>query len=201
MEMTLAGAPKPNDAQDTVGRLIALREQIARRTRDCDRAPDSVKLVAVSKTFSADEIWPTIANGLLMTVVLLTSSFTMVAATVAARDGKQSRALQWLAATIVLGTVFAVLHVTEWVTMFHEGWSTATNPLGGSTLVGGTFFIITGLSLLHVIAGIIALLVIAGGYRRGRWDASYIETTGLYWQFVDVVWMFVFPLVYLLNAK
>jgi pyridoxal phosphate enzyme (YggS family) len=62
MEMTLAGAPKPNDAQDTVGRLIALREQIARRTRDCDRAPDSVKLVAVSKTFSADEIWPTIAT-------------------------------------------------------------------------------------------------------------------------------------------
>ncbi len=147
------------------------------------------------------EFWPTIANGLLMTVVLLTSSFTMVAATVTARDGKQSRALQWLAATIVLGTVFAVLHVTEWVTMFHEGWSTATNPLGGSTLVGGTFFIITGLSLLHVVAGVIALVVIAGGYRRGRWDASYIETTGLYWQFVDVVWMFVFPLVYLLNAK
>jgi cytochrome c oxidase subunit 3 len=147
------------------------------------------------------EFWPTIANGLLMTVVLLTSSFTMVAATVAARDGKQSPALRWLAATIVLGTVFAVLHVTEWVTMFHEGWSTATNPLGGSTLVGGTFFIITGLSLLHVVAGVIALVVIAGGYRRGRWDASYIETTGLYWQFVDVVWMFVFPLVYLLNAK
>ena len=45
------------------------------------------------------------------------------------------------------------------------------------------------------------LVVIAGGYRSGRWDASYIETTGLYWQFVDVVWMFVFPLVYLLNAK
>jgi cytochrome c oxidase subunit 3 len=147
------------------------------------------------------EFWPTIANGLLMTVVLLTSSFTMVAATVTARDGKQSRALGWLGATIVLGTVFAVLHVTVWVTMFHEGWSTATNPLGGSTLVGGTFFIITGLSLLHVVAGLIALVVIAGGYRSGRWDASYIETTGLYWQFVDVVWMFVFPLVYLLNAK
>jgi cytochrome c oxidase subunit 3 len=147
------------------------------------------------------EFWPTIANGLLMTVVLLTSSFTMVAATVTARDGKQSRALGWLGATIVLGAVFAVLHVTEWVTMFHEGWSTATNPLGGSTLVGGTFFLITGLSLLHVVAGVIALVVIAGGYRRGRWDASYIETTGLYWQFVDVVWMFVFPLVYLLNAK
>lgn len=61
METTLVGAPKLNDAQDAVGRLVALREQIARRARDCDRAPDSVKLVAVSKTFSADEVWPTIA--------------------------------------------------------------------------------------------------------------------------------------------
>ena len=115
-----------------------------------------------------------------MTVVLLTSSFTMVAATVAARDGKQSPALRWLAATIVLGAVFAVLHVTEWVTMFHEGWSTATNPLGGSTLVGGTFFIITGLSLLHVIA----VHHCAAGDRwrlpaRTLGRCSYIETTGL----------------------
>jgi cytochrome c oxidase subunit 3 len=147
------------------------------------------------------DFYPTIANGLLMTFVLLTSSFTMIGATVAARDGKQPQALRWLGATILLGLVFAALHVGEWVTMFKEGWSTATNPLGGSTLVGGSFFIITGLSLVHVIAGVVALIVIAPGYRRGRWDASYIETTGLYWQFVDVVWMFVFPLVYLLNAK
>jgi len=147
------------------------------------------------------QFWPTIASGLVMTVVLLTSSLTMVGASTAARDGKQPLALRWLGATIVLGLVFTALHVSEWVTMFGEGWSTATNPLGGSTLVGGTFFIITGLSLLHVIAGVVALIVIAGGYRRGRWDASYIETTGLYWHFVDVVWMFVFPLVYLLNAK
>src|SRR5271156_3775512 len=61
METTLSGAPKPDDAQDAVGPLVAVREAIARRARDCDRAPEAVKLVAVSKTFSADEVWPTIA--------------------------------------------------------------------------------------------------------------------------------------------
>jgi PLP dependent protein len=62
MESTLTGAPQHHDAEDAVGRLIALREQIARRARDCGRAPESIKLVAVSKTFSADEVWPTIAR-------------------------------------------------------------------------------------------------------------------------------------------
>src|SRR5271163_2956670 len=58
---TLADPAHPGAAQDPVPRLIALREAIARRARDCGRTPESVKLVAVSKTFSADEIWPTIA--------------------------------------------------------------------------------------------------------------------------------------------
>ena len=61
MEAILAEAPKPDDAKDAAARLIALRVEIARRARDCGRAPESVKLVAVSKTFSADEVWPTIA--------------------------------------------------------------------------------------------------------------------------------------------
>ena len=58
---TLPGPAHPDGAHDPVARLIALREAIARRARDCGRAPESVKLVAVSKTFSADEVWPTIA--------------------------------------------------------------------------------------------------------------------------------------------
>ncbi len=59
--MILAEAPKPDDARDAAARLLALRVEIARRARDCGRAPESVKLVAVSKTFTADEVWPTIA--------------------------------------------------------------------------------------------------------------------------------------------
>jgi len=61
VEVTSADAAEPHDARDSTARLIALREQIARRARDCGRVPESVKLVAVSKTFSADEVWPTIA--------------------------------------------------------------------------------------------------------------------------------------------
>ena len=62
METSLGGAPQHHDADDAVTRLIALRESIARRARDCGRAPETIKLVAVSKTFSADEVWLTIAS-------------------------------------------------------------------------------------------------------------------------------------------
>ena len=57
----MADAPEHHDARDAAARLITLRESIARRARDCGRAPESIKLVAVSKTFSADQVWPTIA--------------------------------------------------------------------------------------------------------------------------------------------
>jgi cytochrome c oxidase subunit III len=144
--------------------------------------------------------FPTILNGIVMTVVLLTSSLTMLGAVRAASAGR-STALRWLGATILLGTAFTVLHLYEWSAMIHEGWSPSHNPLGGSPLFGATFFAITGLSLLHVVGGVIAIGVVTLLYRRGRLDASYIETTGLYWHFVNLVWMFVFPLVYLLNAR
>jgi len=62
MEANSADAPHPHDARGAAARLIALRESIVRRARDCGRAPDEVKLVAVAKTFSADEVWPTIAT-------------------------------------------------------------------------------------------------------------------------------------------
>ncbi len=143
---------------------------------------------------------PSIINGLVMTVVLLTSSLTMLFAVASARACKKTDAARWLAGTMLLGALFAGLHLREWASLIGEGWSPATNPLGGSTLVGATFFSITGLHLLHVISGVVAILVITIGFNRGRWDASYVETTGLYWHFVDLVWMFVFPLVYLLNA-
>jgi pyridoxal phosphate enzyme (YggS family) len=61
MEANLPDAPQPDDPRGAVARLIALRESIARRARDCGRATESIKLVAVAKTFSADEVWPTVA--------------------------------------------------------------------------------------------------------------------------------------------
>ena len=70
-----------------------------------------------------------------------------------------------------------------------------------ANVVGATFFSITGLHMLHVISGVVVIGVIGLGFRRGRFTASHVEITGLYWHFVDLVWMFVFPLVYLLNMR
>jgi len=145
--------------------------------------------------------WPSIANGIVMTVVLLTSSLTIIAAVLAAQAGRKTAALRWLGATMLLGTLFAALHLREWIAMIEEGWRPSRNPLGGTPLVGATFFSVTGLHLLHVLAGVIVIAAIALGYRRGRFDAGHLETTGLYWHFVDLVWMFVFPLIYLLNMR
>jgi heme/copper-type cytochrome/quinol oxidase subunit 3 len=146
-------------------------------------------------------LWPSIANACLMTVVLLSSSLTMLGAGAAARAGQTARCVRWVGATMLLGVLFAALHLREWFAMFHEGWGLGRNPLGGAPLVGSTFFGITGLHLLHVVSGVIAIGVVAARFRRGRLDAGHIETVGLYWHFVDLVWMFVFPLVYLLNAR
>jgi len=145
--------------------------------------------------------WPTIVNGMVMTVVLLTSSLTMVAAVAAAQAGRASAGVRWLGATMLLGLAFAGLHLREWFAMIGEGWRLFQNPMGGSPLFGATFFGITGLHLLHVLCGVLVIAVITIGFRRGRFDAGHVETTALYWHFVDLVWMFVFPLVYLMNVR
>ena len=146
-------------------------------------------------------VWPTIVNGIVMTVVLLTSSLTIIAAVLAAQAGRKTSALRWLGATILLGALFAALHLREWIAMIAAGWRPFRNPLGGTPLVGATFFSVTGLHLVHVVAGVSVIAVIALGYRRGRFEPGHLETVGLYWHFVDLVWMFVFPLIYLLNMR
>ncbi len=146
-------------------------------------------------------VWPTVANGVAMTVVLLTSSVTMLGAVLAAEQGRKPAALRWLAATMGLGLLFAALHLREWLHMIGDGWGLFRNPLGGPVLFGATFFGITGLHLLHVVSGVAVMAAIAVGFRRGRLDAGHVEATGLYWHFVDLVWMFVFPLVYLMNVR
>ena len=142
-----------------------------------------------------------IVNGMVMTVVLLTSSLTMLGAVQAAKAGRKASSLKWLSLTVLMGIVFAVLHLREWFHMFGEGWGFSKNPAGGPVLFGATFFSITGLHLMHVISGVIALIVIGIGYKVNWLDEVHVETTGLYWHFVDLVWMFVFPLVYLLSAR
>ena len=141
-----------------------------------------------------------ILNGMVMTAVLLSSSLTMLAAVRAAQAGTKASVQKWLGVTMLLGTIFAALHLREWFKLIGDGWRLFSNPTGGAAQFGATFFSVTGLHLTHVVTGVIALAFIARGYIQGRYDQSHVETAGLYWHFVDLVWMFVFPLMYLMNA-
>jgi cytochrome c oxidase subunit 3 len=146
------------------------------------------------------EIWPAIAKSSFMTFVLLSSSLTMVLAVAAAHRHDVKKAVRYLIMTMICGAAFVLIHATEWVTLFHEGVTPWSNPWG-VPLFGGTFFGLTGLHMLHVTIGVVYLAIICAGYSKGKWTADHVEVSGLYWHFVDLVWMFIFPLVYLLDVN
>lgn len=146
------------------------------------------------------EIWPAIAKSSFMTFVLLSSSLTMVLAVAAAHRHDVKKAVRYLILTMICGALFVLIHATEWVTLFHEGVTPWSNPWG-VPLFGGTFFGLTGLHMLHVTIGVAYLAIICAGYSKGKWTADHVEVSGLYWHFVDLVWMFIFPLVYLLSVN
>jgi len=159
-------------------------------------------LVAYGFVRNGTSDWPrpfhSITNVALMTFVLLTSSLTMLLALRSARAGDKAGAFRWTMVTAGAGILFALLHVREWLGLIHEGMTLFKNPWG-TGLFGASFFSITGLHLTHVTCGVIALIVVGVRYKGGRYNADDIEVLGLYWHFVDLVWMFVVPLVYLLN--
>src|SRR6202521_6414352 len=146
--------------------------------------------------------WPrpfhSITNVALMTFILVTSSLTMLFAIEAAKSGDKAKAFRWTMITAAGGVVFPLLHIREWLALIDEGMTLFKNPWGTGQF-GAAFFSITGLHLLHVTGGVIAL--VAGGirYQRGRNGTAAPEITGLYLHFGNLVWMFVVPLVYLMN--
>ena len=162
-------------------------------------------LVAYGFLRNATPDWPTpfkfspsILNVIVMTFILVSSSLTMLIAVRAAQAGDKAKAFTWMLITALGGAIFALLHIREWLGMIGEGVRLFQNPWG-SGLFGAAFFSVTGLHLLHVTAGVVALVVVGLRYKGGRYNADDIEITGLYWHFVDIVWMFVVPLVYLLS--
>lgn len=144
------------------------------------------------------EFSPSIIFSSVMTLVLLSSSLTMVAAVHATEPG---RILRWLVATMLCGALFVVLHLTEWRHLIHDMHITPWSNPWNEPLFGAVFFGITGLHMLHVTAGVIYLGIVALGFSSRRFNRDDIEVAGLYWHFVDLVWMFVFPLVYLMSVK
>jgi heme/copper-type cytochrome/quinol oxidase subunit 3 len=159
-------------------------------------------LVAYGFLRNATPNWPrpfhSITNVAIMTFILVTSSLTMLFGVDSAKMGDKGKALRWTLITAALGVVFALLHIREWLGLIYEGMTLFKNPWG-TGIFGAAFFSITGLHLLHVTCGVIALIAVGLRYQGGRYKADDLEVTGLYWHFVDLVWMFVVPLVYLLN--
>ena len=146
------------------------------------------------------EFYPAIIFSSVMTLVLLSSSLTMVFAVDAGHAGDRKAAAKWIWATMVGGVLFIVLHMNEWMHLIHDGVTPLENPWG-TPLFGGTFFTLTGLHMTHVAIGVVYLGVVAWGFRKGKYDAEDVEVSGLYWHFVDLVWMFIFPMVYLMSTK
>jgi heme/copper-type cytochrome/quinol oxidase subunit 3 len=143
---------------------------------------------------------PGILFSTLMTFVLLTSSLTMVVAVDAMRKGERGRTAAWIGATMLCGAGFIALHMTEWGHLIAEGVTLRANPWG-EPLFGAAFFGLTGLHMAHVASGIVYLGILGAGVRMGRFTEEDIEVGGLYWHFVDLVWMFLFPLLYLTAVK
>ncbi len=144
---------------------------------------------------------PSIIFSSFMTFCLLSSSLTMVMAVHAMHHGNRKKTVAWILATIFFGASFVGLHLTEWLNLIRNEHMTPFSNEWGEPLFGATFFGITGLHMTHVVIGVIYLCVIAFAVGRGKFKYEDVETAGLYWHFVDLVWMFVFPLVYLMSAK
>jgi cytochrome c oxidase subunit 3 len=145
-------------------------------------------------------------RGTINTVVLLTSSLTMALAVHAAEERDRRRMIMMMAATAALGLLFLGIKATEYYTEFEDQlipgllfvWEGADAPQ--AQLFFTIYFIMTGLHALHMIIGLAILAVmILYGWRGGyEVDSMPVERFGLYWHFVDIVWIFLFPLLYLI---
>jgi cytochrome c oxidase subunit 3 len=168
----------------------------------------SALLITYSYSRLANPDWPrpfpinpAIIFSTTMTVVLLASSLTMVMAVMAAQRGDRRKTVLWMIATMAGGLLFTGLHLREWMHLITVEHFTITGNPEGTPLFGATFFGITGLHMTHVMIGVIYLGIVAVGFGRGKFSAEDVEVNGLYWHFVDLVWMFVFPLIYLMSVK
>ncbi len=173
-------------AGDAVGFGVLLASYGAARASSADWPPPS-KVLGIGLTA-------------LMTFLLICSSVTMVKALESIKHSRLGAARWFLRATIAGGLVFLGLQAFEWTHLIETGLRIFGNPWG-ATLFGASFFIITGFHGLHVTGGVIYLSVILGAVSRfkdTRYSYMITEIAGLYWHFVDLVWIMVFTFVYLL---
>jgi cytochrome c oxidase subunit 3 len=145
------------------------------------------------------------------TVVLLCSSFTMVMAVRASQLGKRSGIIFWLILTLILGMTFLGVKAFEWnekfemhhvpgMAGFHlDGVGTSQGP---ASIFFSLYFAMTGLHAMHMVVGVGILTMLIFQAKAGKFSAEYwtpVDISGLYWHFVDIVWIFLFPLLYLID--
>lgn len=133
----------------------------------------------------------------IMTFVLITSSATMATAVGAAHRNDLKKAAMFVLLTAVGGLTFLGMQAFEWTTLIHEGARLTSNPWGVAGF-SAFFFMITGFHGTHVLIGVIILAIVAARVGSGRTSGSGVELAGLYWHFVDLVWVFIFTCFYLI---
>lgn len=132
-----------------------------------------------------------------MTFILISSSAVMAMAVSAARSGNPKAASTFLGLTIVGGLIFLGCQAYEWSHFIGEGATLTHNPWGVPQFAA-SFFVITGFHGFHVFSGVTILAIVALRAAMGKYSGDGVENAGLYWHFVDVVWVFVFAFYYLL---
>lgn len=147
-----------------------------------------------------------LAIGSMNTAILLTSSLTMAVAVSALQRDRARLCLWMLGLTFVLGAVFLVNKYFEWTEKFshgiYPGSEAISSGLPGTGVFYGLYFFLTGLHGLHVLAGITIIAVVAFMVHRKRVSAGdfvKLENAGLYWHLVDVIWIYLFPIFYLVR--
>lgn len=147
-----------------------------------------------------------ITLGAINTAVLIASSLTIALAVRGAQTGRRKATAGLLMSTVVLGLVFLGIKAVEYGHKFHEhlvpGRTFSFDGPRESQLFFSFYFAMTGMHALHMIIGVVLVTIIAYFAWRGKYSPEYyspVEVTGLYWHFVDIVWIFLFPMLYLIG--
>jgi len=154
-------------------------------------------------------MWPTPEDNVLNipltafnTFILICSSVTMVKAYVGAQEGNVRQLKKYIALTMLGGAIFLGIQVYEYQHLILEQglslFSMPENIEGKTPLYAATFYACTGFHGFHVFSGVVYLGCILIGIMRGRWTVNRIEIVGLYWHFVDLVWIIIFTIIYLI---
>lgn len=144
--------------------------------------------------------------GTINTVVLLVSSMTVAMSITALQKGKKNLSIGLIAVTILMAALFMVNKYFEWSHKFHyhiwPGSDVVHNMNKGEIVFYGLYYMMTGLHGLHVLIGMVLLAVTIWRIKIGKVNAeriSLLENSGLYWHLVDLIWIFLFPLLYLIT--